>query len=291
MVYKLLFHISVLLFPAHILVAQDSVNTKRKNALILGTSVSYTAGMYGLHQLWYRDQSSGSFRFFNDNAEWQQMDKWGHAYTAYHLSGYSFRAFRWAGYSREKSLLYASMASFGMMLPIEVFDGFSEAYGFSWGDVVANGLGVLLFWGQESHWHEQKILIKYSFSRTDYAAQRPALLGNNLIEEMIKDYNGQTYWLSFSPFGKSFQPGLQWLCLSLGYTADDMIFARNHQNAEIGLNPGRGILFSLDIDFSKFDVQNKYLKTIFEAINLLKIPAPTIGFHQHKGLILSPLYY
>jgi hypothetical protein len=38
-------------------------------------------------------------------------------------------------------------------------------------------------------------LLQNSLHLTDYASKRPDVLGSNL-ERTIKDYNGQTYWLS-----------------------------------------------------------------------------------------------
>jgi hypothetical protein len=43
---------------------------------------------------------------------------------------------------------------------------------------------------------ERAITPKFSFHLTDYASKRPDVLGSNLPERIIKDYNGQTYWLS-----------------------------------------------------------------------------------------------
>lgn len=40
--------------------------------------------------------------------------------------------------------------------------------------------------------------MKYSFHQTKYSQYRPDLLGSNIIENSIKDYNGMTIWLSFN---------------------------------------------------------------------------------------------
>ena len=57
-----------------------------------------------------------------------------------------------------------------------------------------------------------RIYPKFSFHRTDYAPLRPDVLGDGLAEEIFKDYNGQTYWLSFDmdkfiKFPKVAKPG------------------------------------------------------------------------------------
>ena len=62
---------------------------------------------------------------------------------------------------------------------------------------------------------------KFSFHTTKYASLRPNVLGSSLSEEIFKDYNGQTYWLSVnlhSFFKSSKLP--KWLNLAAGYGAD-----------------------------------------------------------------------
>src|SRR5690606_41103423 len=108
----------------------------------------------------------------------------------------------------------------------DLFDGFSKEWGFSWGDVMANAAGTGLYVGQELLWNEQRITLKFSFHQTKYAQQNPDKLGNGFLEEVLKDYNGQTYWLNFnlhSFFKESRIP--KWLDLSLGYGAYGMINA------------------------------------------------------------------
>jgi hypothetical protein len=42
----------------------------------------------------------------------------------------------------------------------------------------------------------KRITPKFSFHTTQYAQYRPNVLGSSLAEQILKDYNGQTYWLS-----------------------------------------------------------------------------------------------
>ena len=44
------------------------------------------------------------------------------------------------------------------MTTVEIMDGFSSAWGFSWGDEVANLSDSLLFTLQQYFWDEQRIL-------------------------------------------------------------------------------------------------------------------------------------
>ena len=103
-------------------------------------------------------------------------------------------------------------------------DGFSEEWGFSWTDMAANAAGTGLYVGQQLLWEEQRILLKYSFHRTQFAKQRPNILGNGLSEEFLKDYNGQTYWLSanINSFLKT-ESIPNWLNVAFGYGAEGML--------------------------------------------------------------------
>src|ERR1043165_2641325 len=63
---------------------QDSlaINKKRLRFLVIGGSVAYGTTLVALDQLWYKNSERQPFQFFNDNAEWKQVDKLGHFYSA-----------------------------------------------------------------------------------------------------------------------------------------------------------------------------------------------------------------
>lgn len=173
-------------------------------------------------------------------------------------------------------------------------DGFSEEWGFSWGDMAFNAMGSGLYVGQELLWKEQRILIKYSFHQTQYADLRPETLGNGLLEEMLKDYNGQTYWLSAnlkSFFKTSNIP--KWLNIAFGYGAEGMISATNDIDIEgfQAVNPYRQYYLSLDIDLSRIETNSSLLRTIFDVFNLIKVPFPTLEINSRGTLKLHYIYF
>ena len=49
---------------------------------------------------------------------------------------------------------------------------------------------------QEIYWNEQKIQLKYSYAKSFLTKKNPEQLGENLLQNILKDYNGQTYWIS-----------------------------------------------------------------------------------------------
>lgn len=74
------------------------------------------------------------------------------------------------------------------------------------------------------------ISLKYSYHATIFPHYNPGELGRNLQQKMLKDYNGQIYWLSlniasFLPQTSQFP---KWLNLSTGYGAEGMVGAVNN---------------------------------------------------------------
>jgi hypothetical protein len=59
-------------------------------------------------------------------------------------------------------------------------------------ETVANALGTLLYVSQNC-FGECTVKI-FVFIQSPYTALRPRCLGRNLPENILKDYNGQTYW-------------------------------------------------------------------------------------------------
>lgn len=195
----------------------DTLNKPRRTGVYIGESIALGATLVGLNQIWYKDYPQTNFHFINDNKQWLQMDKLGHLYSTYHLERVGAEMLQWSGASQKEQLIYGSTLGLGFLTVVEVFDGFSQEWGASSGDIIANVSGTALYVSQELLWKEQRITPKFSFHQTKFASQRPETLGASLNEQILKDYNGQTYWLSFNiqSFTKdSFTP--KWLNLAFG---------------------------------------------------------------------------
>lgn len=264
------------------------VNKKRLKTFTLTSGAAYTATMVGLSELWYKDAGRQSFRFFNDNAEWKQVDKLGHFYAGFYFSYGTSKALRWSNVQQRKADFIGAATGFLILAPIEVFDGFSKAYGASTGDLMANAAGSVFFLGQSLLWGEPRIYPKFSFHRTDYAVLRPNTLGDTFASEFLKDYNGQTYWLSFDM--DKFMNFPKWLNIAVGYGANEMIFARDSQNAEAGYSAYRQYYLALDLDLTGIKTRSKVLKTFFSLVSLLKLPAPALELSRSRAKF-HPLYF
>lgn len=277
-------------------IATNIKNNKRIKLVAAANIIGYGGTMIGLYSDWYKNYPQSSFHFFNDNNEWNQVDKVGHAYSAY-IEGYgSMEMWRWAGVSRRKSALIGGLSALAYQSIIETMDGFSSEWGWSWGDMGANFMGVGLLIGQELKWNEQRIKFKFSFHRKEYGSpdldrRANSIYGSSLSERLIKDYNGQTYWLSGNL--KSFLPESNlpaWLNISFGYGAEGMFGAVNN----VGIDDNGNIFnrsdvaryrqyyISPDIDLTKIRTNSKFLKLVFGTLNAFKFPLPSLEYNS-KG--------
>lgn len=298
-------YLTVFLFTTSFLFAQntfdsffkpsDSLNKKRLNTTIISETIIGTATLVGLNQLWYADYPKSDFHFINDNAEWLQMDKAGHVFSAYHLGSFGANALKWSGCDRKSQLLYGATLGLAFLTTVEVFDGYSSEWGASLGDVAANVSGTALFVSQELLWKEQRIVPKFSFHTTPYASARPNVLGSSLSEQILKDYNGQTYWLSVnihSFFKQSKLP--KWLNVAVGYGAEGMITGNEGLANTVFLPESeryRQFYLSFDVDLTKIKTKSNFIKTLFLVFNAIKIPAPAIEIKGDGGMQWHYLYF
>jgi len=255
-------------------------NSKRLKTIIIGSSVAYTGSMIALSSIWYSQYDKQKFHFFNDAREWKQMDKLGHFYSAFQLSSIGSRTLQWSGISKKKSDVAGMITSFAVMSSIEVLDGFSAGYGASASDLLANAIGSGFFLGQQALWRETRIYPKFSFQRTAFAPQRPELLGSGLFEEVIKDYNGQTYWLSIDM--DKFVRFPKWLNLAVGYGAEGMLYANDASNISQNLMPYRQYFIGIDFDLTGIKSRSKLVNTLIYVVNMVKLPAPTLEISNGK---------
>lgn len=270
-------------------------NKKRVKAVAVTNVVAYSAAMVGLYAAWYKDYPQSSFHFFNDVKEWQQVDKIGHAYSAYAESKASMEVWRWTGIERKKRILLGGFSGAAYQTVIEVLDGFSSEWGFSWGDFGANMIGSGLFTAQEFAWDEQRIQFKWSFHRKHYSdaalnKRSDDIFGKGKPERFLKDYNGQTYWLSTTL--KPFFPHANipaWLQVSVGMGAEGMFGARENTGKDksgnlIFYRPDikryRQWYLAPDIDLTKINTKKKGIKFVLSVLNILKFPTPSLEYSK-----------
>jgi hypothetical protein len=275
----------------------DTLNRKRLALVIVTEASLYAASIPGLYTLWYKDYPQSGFHFFNDNKEWLQMDKCGHVTSSYYLGLVGYSTLRWSGVQEKKAIWYGGLTGLLYLTTVETMDGFSKQWGASTGDMAANTLGAALFISQQLAWHEQKFVMKWSFHGSPYAKYNPGQMGNSFTKQMLKDYNGQTYWLSanISSLGLQHTRFPKWLNIAAGYGAEGMTGA-NSNPSEVNGKPVpyseryRQYYISPDIDLGRIPVKSKTLKLILNTIGFIKIPMPALEFNK-DGVRFHTLYF
>jgi hypothetical protein len=290
--------------------SQDSLPAKPNNVRLWTATAGHAALWAGsfvvLNKAWYEDYPRSSFHFFNDKKEWNQVDKTGHAWTAYQLARVSGAVWKWTGLSQKKSAWLGGASAFAYQSIIEILDGFSEEWGFSWGDMEANLIGSAGFVAQELLWKEQRIQLKMSYWPYRYPgdaairARRNSLFGAGTAERILKDYNSQTYWVSANI--KSFLPEWnipKWLNISFGYSSDIMLGGfENKWTDKNGISYDRTDLkrtrrwyLSPDIDLTRIRTRSRFLRSVFYVVSMVKVPAPALQLNSRGRLQLHALYF
>lgn len=276
------------------LTPSDTLNKPRRNALVITEASVIGLSLVGLNQLWYADYEKSKLHTLNDNDEWLQIDKFGHVFSSYQVGRAGASLLKWSGVREKDQLLYGATLGFGFLTVVEVFDGFSKEWGFSWGDMISNAAGTSMFVGQELLWKEQRVTLKYSFHQTKYASQRPDKLGEGLLEEILKDYNGQTYWLSanVSSFFKN-EKIPKWINVAFGYGAEGMLSGNNEtiDSAFINQNRVRQYYLSLDVDLTRIKTNSHFLKSVFSVFNTIKVPFPTLEINNKSDIKFHAIYF
>jgi hypothetical protein len=274
--------------------SSSGFHASRFRITVIGETLIASVATAGLQLLWYKKYPHSRFHFFNDNREWLGMDKMGHATSAYNISAVQYDLMRWSGINNQEAILIGGCTGLGYLLMIEIMDGFSSQWGFSPGDMAANIFGAGLFMFQQYKWDEQKIQMRFSFHPSSYAKYNPAELGTNFSQQLLKDYNGQSYWFSFNL--RSFIPSAsfipKWVNLDMGYSAEGMTGASANPSEINGKH------------IPVFERHNKLLLGLGAAcsrqnntpfpgwFNIVRLPLPVIEWTgRSKKLQLIPFYF
>ncbi|MET0635134.1 MAG: DUF2279 domain-containing protein [Chitinophagaceae bacterium] len=284
-----------------------NIDSNSRKWLVGGSTAAIYAGtLLVLDRSWYNKEDRSSFHTFNDSREWLQVDKFGHAWTAYTAGKVNAAMWQWAGLPRKQAVLLGGLTGAAFLTGVEFLDAYSSKWGWSWTDIGANVFGTGLFIGQELGWQEQRIQYKFSFHGNSYndpqlQSRADDLYGAGWSERMLKDYNAQTYWLSFNL--KSFVKGSSlpaWLNIAAGYGASGMFggFENRWTSRETGtvtdrseIPRNRQYYLSPDIDFTKIPTRSRFLKSAFFVLNSFKCPAPALMLDSRGKLKGYLLYF
>lgn len=281
----------------------QELNKPRVITVTAGLGALYGVINIWLSQAWYAQYDRSRFHFFNDSKEWLQLDKAGHSVSAYYINRLSHDLYNWAGLKKNQAMWAGVGVAQAYQLIIEIQDGFTSKWGFSWSDMGANLFGSGLYAGQHYLWGEQRFVLKESAwpaNHPDHLQDRADdLFGTSFSEQFLKDYNATTFWItaSIGSFIKKETKFPKWIGVSFGYGGKGMYGGFdnlwcNLEGTETGDCPPafinrsaedvervRQFYLSLDIDFTKIPVRSDALKAFLELINIIKIPFPAVEFN------------
>ena len=293
-----------------------SVHQSRQKILTIGLSTSYIAGSYLLYEAWYKDYPRSSFHFFDDSREWRGMDKAGHVFSSYVQTDLLYSTFLWAGNEPSDALLKASLMSLAYQSTIEIMDGFSQDWGFSWTDQAANILGNSLYLIQEKLWSEQRIQLKFWTTPMSYSKEpilssqwitssslherAQDLYGSSWPVSLLKDYNAQSFWLSTNPGAwKTDSSWPAFLNLAIGVGAGNLFggfenaWEDNGAKYEVSrLHYPRysRFMIALDYDLSTIRTDKPWLRSLLKFLNYIKWPAPALELNSRGEFTFHLLF-
>lgn len=244
---------------------ENAINPYKITTVAAVTSGAFIVGHGLLNDLWWK----GTKVPFHINSEQDyryalNSDKFGHATFAFLASKTYHKLFQWCGMSEEASAWGGFGVATAYQTYIEVRDGYSRDYGFSWGDITANTIGAGLPILQ--HYVPEARAFNLQLSFYPSAAFR-----NGEYNAIIDDYTSTTHWLSFSLYNflpKQMQVWYpQWLNLAVGHSVENLD----------GKGAGNHVLYiSIDWNLSKINGLPTWLKDIFEILHVYHLPAPAV---------------
>ena len=239
-------------------------------------------GMAALHQLWYANTErtrwhwydrAGGRAWYDDWFTYEQQDKLGHVYSSWALAHAAIAYGRWSGLSRRRAALLGVGASTIFHAQIEFFDGFSDAYGASRTDLLANATGSALagvqhLYPDATDW----FALKYAYHPSPYYEPDRAL-GN-----AIQDYQGITFWLSLRPErvlprrAAAYWP--DWLALSVGHSGAGL----GHPVSGVGGTPEhrRQLYVGPDLVVGELIDLPRSLRVVERVLSFVRLPLPAL---------------
>jgi len=271
----------------------DSIDFNRRQTIVWSATITTAGASYiMLNELWYKNYPRTRLHSFNDNSEWLQVDKVGHMFTSYTLSRYLTDLYSWSqpsGRDRWRGI----STSFLYMTSIELLDGRSAEWGFSWGDMLANTSGIFAFAAQDFFWNEQRIALKFSYTPSSFATLNESTLGRNFQQRILKDYNAQTYWASFNihKFLAADATFPRWMNIAIGYGATKMTSANFNVDDVNNFQREREFYFSFDADLERVRWKKKWMKRTAKILSFIKIPGPTFEIRDNGKIKFHGLFF
>lgn len=246
---------------------------------ITGLTLSNYLAYQPFKDVWWNEEKT-SFHFYNGwrrnkgyyDFGWYDsycghLDKLGHIYGSRLLADLLTDVSQWIGFSKKESLLLGSVASFLLMLEIEIYDSFFEEWGFSIADLTANSIGSFSPLLVADNTFLSRFSLKMSYHPSKKFSSE---------KYYLKDYGGMTYWLSYQIIDDTRDDTGYWpdfLNFSIGYG----VTRTEHGEMEFYLAP--------DIDLTRLiTTHNRYLAFVLKLTRYIHVPCVTLKLYPTRTL-------
>lgn len=240
-------------------------------AVVCGvTGTAFAIGHVYLNTLWWKGQYSDfHINSYQDNVYALGADKLGHATFAFMAATVYADAMRWCGFDSTSATWIGFGVAMAYQTFVEVRDGFSADYGFSWGDAISNTVGASLCVAK----HYTPALRAFDLQVSYWPSQK---YRDGAYSSIIDDYESTTHWLTISPYQwmpASWQTWYPpWLGVAIGHSV---------QNIDGQGGGNHVITLSLDWDLQHLPVLPAWLQRVFRILHLYHLPAPAVQIYPN----------
>lgn len=259
--------LAVIFFLTFYIYSQDSTKQNisyTKLAVIGGvTAGGFIYGHALSENLWWKGEKSNFH--FNWDDDWEYAlgaDKLGHFYFPYLVTNIYSQLFNWSGIDKKNSYLYAGVLALSYQTFIEVKDGFSKQWGFSWGDFTANVLGAAYPSLQNNFPELKNFNFKVSYSPS-------TRFKSNSHSTIIDDYESTYHWLSINVYNylpeswKNFYPSF--INIAVGHSVKHLDTGGKHE-----------IYLALDWNLEELPGDFWLWKLVKRNLNYYHFPSPAV---------------
>lgn len=245
----------------------DSTDIKPyRLGLVAGaTAGAFIVGHGILNDLWWKGERVPFH--INTDTDYRyalNADKLGHATFAYMAATTYADLWRWCGMDSSTALWSGFGVAMAYQTYIEVRDGFSRNYGFSWGDIAGNTIGAALPVVK----HHVPALRALDLQVSFWPSQA---FRDGAYNAIIDDYTSTTHWLAMNVHDVAPRGWQRWIPPWLG-------LAVGHSVRNINGNGSgeRVLVLSLDWQLHRIPGLPDWLRDVARVLHCYHLPAPAV---------------